>query len=115
MSQENVEVVQALFDTWNARDMEGLRKLYDPSVVVRAPDGWPEPGPFVGPESVMRRWNEMREVWNADTLDPISDFIGSADRVIGRFIWRGAGHGPVTDLELTGIWTVRKGKIFHTE
>jgi ketosteroid isomerase-like protein len=115
MSQENVEVVQALFRTWNARDMDGLRELYDPNVIVRAPEGWPEPGPFVGPEAVMRQWNEMREAWDADVLEPVSDFIGSADRIIGRFTWRGTGHGPDTDLQLTGVWTVRKGKIFHTE
>jgi len=115
MSQENVEVVRALFDTWNARDMDGLRELYAPNVIVRAPDGWPEPGPFVGRDAVLRQWNEMRETWKADVLEPAGDFIGSADRVVGRFVWRGAGHGPDTDLELTGVWTVRSGKIFETE
>jgi ketosteroid isomerase-like protein len=115
MSQENVEIVRALFDTWNARDMDGLRALYDPGVIVRAPDGWPEPGPFVGPDAVMRQWEEMRETWEADRLDTVMDFVATADRVVGRFIWRGAGRGPETDLELTGVWTVRRGKIFATE
>jgi predicted lipid-binding transport protein (Tim44 family) len=30
---------------WNAGDMDGLRELYDPDVIMRAPKGWPEPGP----------------------------------------------------------------------
>ena len=115
MSQENVEVVRALFDAWNAHDMDGLRKLYDPSVIVRSPEGWPEPGPFVGTDAIMRQWNEMREAWNADNLEPVSEFIDSADRVVVRFIWSGVGHGPDTDLQLTGVWTLRNGKIFHTE
>ena len=115
MSLQNVEVVEALFDTWNARDMGGLRKLYDPNVIVRAPEGWPEPGPFVGPDAVMRQWNQMREAWNADNLEPIDNFLHVADRVVGRFIWRGAGRGPETDLQLTGLWTIRNGKVFDTE
>ena len=115
MSQENVEVVRALFNAWNARDMEGLRKLYDRDVIVRSPEGWPEPGPFVGTDAIMRQWNQMREAWNADNLEPVSEFIGSADRVVVRFIWRGVGHGPDTDLRLTGVWTVRNGTIFQTE
>jgi ketosteroid isomerase-like protein len=82
-SQENVVVVRALFETWNAGDMKGLRELYHPDVIVRAPEGWPEPGPFVG--------------------------------VVGRFIWHAAGRGPGADLEMTGVWTVRKGKVFATE
>jgi len=116
MSQENVELVRALVERWNAGDMDGLRALYDPDVIVRAPKGWPEPGPFVGPEAIMRQWEQMRETWDADRIEPISHFIDAADRVVGRFIWRGAArHGPETDLELTGVWTVRKGRIFGTE
>jgi ketosteroid isomerase-like protein len=115
MSQDNGEIVQSLFERWNARDMDGLRELYDPDVIVRAPEGWPEPGPFVGPDAVMRQWNEMRETWNADVLEPVSDFIGSGDRIIARFIWRATGHGPDADLQLSGVWTVRKRKIVHTE
>jgi ketosteroid isomerase-like protein len=115
MSQENVEVVQALVQTWNAGDMDGLRELYDPDVIVRAPAGWPEPGPFVGLDAIMRQWKQMRETFDADTIEPVSDFIDTADRVVGRIIWRGAGHGPDADLELTGVWTIRKGRIFGSE
>jgi ketosteroid isomerase-like protein len=115
MSQENREIVQSLFERWNARDMDGLRELYDPDVIVRAPEGWPEPGPFVGPDAVKRQWNEMRETWNADLLEPVSEFIGSGDRVVGRFIWRATGHGPDTDLQMSGVWTVRRGKIVYNE
>jgi ketosteroid isomerase-like protein len=46
---------------------------------------------------------------------PVSDFVHAADRVAARFIWRGAGHGPEADLEMTVVWTVRKGKIIYQE
>ena len=54
MSQENVEIVRATFEAWNAGDMDAFRELQDPDVIARAPEGWPEPGPFVGRERLMR-------------------------------------------------------------
>ena len=54
MSQENVEVVRAAFEAWNAGDMDAFREMYDPDAIVRMLEDWPEPGPFVGREAVMR-------------------------------------------------------------
>ena len=94
MSQENVEVVRAVFEAWNAGDMDAVRELYDPDVVMRTPEGWPEPGPFVGREAVMREWEQLRETWDADTVEPISDFIEAADRVVVRQVWHAARPWP---------------------
>jgi ketosteroid isomerase-like protein len=55
-----VEVVKAFFAAWNAGDMDAVRELYDPEVVMRAAEGWPEPGPFVGREAVMRQHEQQR-------------------------------------------------------
>ena len=111
MSQENVEVVRAGFEAWNAPDMEALRELYDPDVLWRPPEGWPEPGPYVGREAVMRQLEQLRETWDTDTFELISDFIDAGDRVVVRFIWRGAGRGPELNMEMTGVYSVREGKI----
>jgi ketosteroid isomerase-like protein len=115
MSEENVEVVKAVFTAWNSGDTDALRDLYDPDVIVRAPEGWPEPGPFVGREAIMRQWEQQREVWDAENLEPISDFVEAGDRVAVRFIWHTAGHGPEGGFEMTGINTVRKGKLVSQE
>ena len=115
MSQENVEVIRAFNEAWNAGKMDALRALYDPDVIVRAPQGWPEPGPFMGREAIMRQWEQMRETWDADVLELISDFIDVGDRVAVRFIWRGAGHGPEAEMEITAVHTVRNGRIFGQE
>jgi ketosteroid isomerase-like protein len=115
MSQENVEVVQAFLDAWNAGEMDGLRELHDPDAIMRTPEGWPEPGPYVGRDAVMRQFRQNRSTWDADALEPISDPIDAADRVVVRFIWRGVGHGPESTVEATAVFTVRKGKIFGLE
>jgi ketosteroid isomerase-like protein len=115
MSQENVEVVRAAYETWNAGDMDAYRELYDPGVVVRGLEGWPEPGPYVGREAVMRQWEQMREAWTADAVEPIGDFIDAGDRVVVRQVWRGAGHGPDMNMEMTNVFVVRNGRIVYQE
>ena len=86
--------MKAAFEAWNAGDMVATRELYGPDVIMRNPEGWPEPGPVVGRENVMRQIEQLRETWDADALQPTGDFIDAADRVVVRFIWRGVGHGP---------------------
>jgi ketosteroid isomerase-like protein len=115
MSQENIEVVRATFAAWNAGDMDALRDLHDPEVIVRPPKGWPEPGPFVGREAVMRQFEQMRATWDADAVELISDFVDAGDRVAVRFVWHGVGQGPESNMEVTYVATVRKGRIFNIE
>ena len=115
MSEEKLEVMRRGFEAWNIGDMDALRELYDPDIIWRPPEGWPEPGPYVGRDAVMHQLEQMRETWDADALELISDFIVVGDRVAVRLIWRGVGHGPGLDMELTGVYTVRKGRIASIE
>jgi ketosteroid isomerase-like protein len=95
--------------------MDAVGELHDPDVIVRPVDGWPEPAPEVGREAVMRQFEQLRATWDTDALEPISDFIDAADRIVVRFIWRGVGHGPEANMEFTGVFTVRKSRIFGVE
>jgi ketosteroid isomerase-like protein len=115
MSRENVKTVQAALAAWNAGDMEAVRAMVDPDATLRPPRGWPEPGPYVGREAVMREWAQVRDTWNADTVEPVSDFIDAADQVVVRVIWRTTGHGPEPRIELTIDYTMRNGRIFLIE
>jgi ketosteroid isomerase-like protein len=115
MSQENVEIVQAGFEAWNAGDMDALRELYDPDAISRAPEGWPEPGASVGRNAIMRQFGQLRETWDADAFEVIGAYIEVGDRVAVRCIWRGAGHGPELSLQMTCVFTVRNGRIFGVE
>jgi ketosteroid isomerase-like protein len=115
MSEENIEVVRRAFEAWNAGDMDQLRDLYDPDVIARAPPGWPEPGPFVGRDAVMRQFQLVREAFDEDSLEFVSDFAAIGDRVIVRTAWRMIGRGPEGNLEWTVLYTVRRGLIFGLE
>jgi ketosteroid isomerase-like protein len=111
MSQENVDVVRAGMEAWNARDMDALRETYAEDVVTWPPTGWPEAGPFVGRDTVMGQWEGMRESWEDDEVEMLADYIDAADRVAVRMIWRDRGHGPEAGAQATGIFTIRNGKI----
>jgi ketosteroid isomerase-like protein len=111
MSQENVEAVRRGIEAWNAGDMDAFREMHDPDVIVRTVADWPEPGPYVGREAVMRSFEQLRDTWDVETLEVTSDFIDAGDRVVVRLIWHGVGQGPQLNLELTDVLTVRKGRI----
>ena len=115
MSQENVDIVRAAYEAWNAGDMETFRELCHPDVIMRAIEGWPEPGPYVGREAVMGWLAQLRETWDADTVELTSDFIATGDRVAARTIWHGAGRGPEANMGMTIVQTVRDGRIFYVE
>jgi ketosteroid isomerase-like protein len=66
-------------------------------------------------DAVLRQVHHNREAWDADVAEPISDFIHATDHVAVRFVWRGRGHGPESNMEVTCVYTVRKGKIIAFE
>ena len=115
MSQENVEIVRAFFEAWNAGDMSACGEAYDPHVVVRYAEGWPEGSePIMGREAVMRQWEQQREPFDADTLE-LLDVIDLGDRVVARMTWRAVGSGPDLNIEVTSVSTLRKGKTILSE
>jgi ketosteroid isomerase-like protein len=117
MSQENVEVLQAAYEAWNAGNMDALRELYDPgAIIVRGLEGWPEgEDPSVGREAVIRVFEGLREAWDADTFETVGDLIDVGDRIVVRQVWRGLGRGPESTMEFTVVYTFRTGKVFLME
>src|SRR5919109_1396767 len=116
MSEEEVEVVRRGFEAWNAGDMEGVREIYDPDAVMRYHGDFPEPGPFLGRDAIMRQFERLRDALDErDSLVFVGDFLDAGDRVVSRFAWRGEGYGPTMDLELTVVYTVREGRILEAD
>jgi ketosteroid isomerase-like protein len=111
VSRENVEIVQSIFVALNAGDMEAMREYYDPDVAFgRELEGWPESGPVVGRDAVMRQWERVREPWDTVTVEPVS-IIDAGDRVVVRQIAHAVGRGPAVHHEFTTVSTFRSGRI----
>jgi len=75
-----VEIARSFFVAFNAGDMEAVREILDPDVAVgRELEGWPETGPFVGRDAVMRGWERNREAWGGSvTAEPVKPGTGSS-------------------------------------
>jgi ketosteroid isomerase-like protein len=115
MSQENVEIVRAFYEAWNAGDMSVFADSYDPNIVVRYAEGWPEGlEPIMGREAVVRQFEQQREAFDTDTLE-LLDVIDVGDRVVVRQIWHAVGSGPDVNIEVTSVSTLRKGKTILVE
>ena len=115
MSQENVEIVRAAYETWNTGDMDALRDLYDPdAMLLRGLEGWPETFPIVGREAVIAYFDQLRETWDSDSVETVR-LDDAGDSVVVRTIWHGLGHGPQMNLEWSVVCTLRRGKISFLE
>ena len=111
MSRENVEIVRRVFVALNAGDMDAVREYYDPDAGFgRELEGWPETGPVVGRDAVMRQWERVREPFgDAATLELVS-IIDAGDRVVSRQIMHGVVRGPAVHAEFTTVSTFRNGR-----
>jgi hypothetical protein len=64
----------------------------------------------------MREWEHIREAFDADVLEPTSNFLVAGGRVLViRYTWHGAGHGPGADIEMTMVVTVHNEQISDQE
>ena len=118
MSEQNVEVVQRLFDAVARRDSATVLALYDPEVEW---DGsrhrW---GEVMRRESVFRGHEELREwsrayheMWE-HLEDTVEELIDAGVSVVSIVTTRGRGKTSQVDVEWkenSGVWTVRAGRI----
>jgi ketosteroid isomerase-like protein len=106
---DNEQLVRAGFEAWNSGDTEALRALYSEDAVLETPPGWPEAGPFVGRDEVMRQWAFMRDAWQTDAIELLGDLAAAGDQVAARMVWRTRGSGPEAEMEMTILFTARNG------
>jgi uncharacterized protein len=118
MSQENVEVVRAVWDYWIRGDLPGLVAQYDPTVVwdLSHYRDWPEPN-YEGREGVRRFFDEWLAVWDDYEAGFDEMRLASDGRVLVLAWQRGNGHGSglSMDMRWAQIFTVREGQITRIE
>jgi ketosteroid isomerase-like protein len=114
MSQENLEIVRASNEALTRGDWDGLREAYDPDVVMRTVEEWPEAGPHFGQDAVVRFFEQIRATWDTRELETIS-LTEAGDRVVGHYLLHGVGRGPDARIEVTNVMTLRRGRIVMIE
>jgi ketosteroid isomerase-like protein len=114
MSQENVEIVRAIFEQFAHGDFSGLADVADEFEWVSSPE-LPDAGTYRG-EAAKRwiaAWAESFEGFTAEA----TEIIDAGDKVFVAILQRGGVRGSQTVVE--GHWwivmTVREGVVARSE
>jgi ketosteroid isomerase-like protein len=114
MSQENVEIVRRLAESFNARDFDSYYiDFFDPEVEWRTPPEDPDAAIHRGRDAYRRyleKWMESFDGLRAD----VEEYVAVDDeRVFSWARWSGRGRasGAPADWHLAIIFTIRDGRV----
>jgi ketosteroid isomerase-like protein len=92
MSQENVEIVRAVYEAWNAGDMEALFAHFHPELVYHPRADEPDPSPHVGRDVYERLVSGFVESFSEVTFE-VLEVIDAGDHVIASTVLHAVLHG----------------------
>ena len=123
MSQENVEVMRAVYDRYREGDFRASADLLDPYVVLvlsRASD-WgpetPESGMYIGSEGIAEYTREnLIKPWSHFTMEA-EEIVKAGDSVLVHVHQRGVGRtsGVPSELHYFTLWSFRGPRIIRIE
>jgi ketosteroid isomerase-like protein len=117
VSEENVRVVQAGSDAYNAGDLDAIMECYAPDVEAYPDAGFPEARPLVGRDE-FRRWVEgIRAPWAVARWLVHETRAIEPDRVLQRGDFGGVGVGSSIETlaSYTLVYTIRDGLIARVD
>ena len=113
MSQENVEVVRAMYEAANAGDeLDANFALLAPDVEFHVSGAFPDLDSVYRGHEGMRKLNDaLNEPWATLSLDPVR-FIDAGSDVLVLSEFHAVGRdGMEVRRELANLWTLRDGLI----
>jgi ketosteroid isomerase-like protein len=113
MSEENVEVVRAVFDAQRRRDWQAFPALYDPEIEWDDVAGlWGDWGTRLGFKAVQDAWMTWFEAFE-DADFEIGSILEAGDDVVTsiRMSGRGRESGLRVDQLIWAVWTVSGGRV----
>jgi ketosteroid isomerase-like protein len=115
MSEENVEVVLESYRRFEAGDIEGFTDLFAPECRLTVPNGWPEPGPFVGRDQVIEQITRITAEVD-DARFNVEVVSGEGDWVVVDVRWggRAARSGLDFDWHVANAVRVHDGRVLET-
>ena len=110
MSQENVQVVRRIYDTWT-QESPTFYDLFDEQVELRLNVMM---GPYLGRRGVRPFVADLMADWTDLSMN-VEELLDSGDQVVAVVREEGIGLSsqiPITSIE-THVWTVRDGRAFR--
>jgi uncharacterized protein len=116
MSQENLQVVRAMFDAFSRGDTPALLKLADSSVVFTPIPDTPDVQTFHGLEGLVQGLAQTTEIWD-DFSAELREMRDFDDHVLASLRWwgRGPSSGIQMEVDIYALYTFRKGKIVRLQ
>jgi ketosteroid isomerase-like protein len=114
MSQENVEVVRAIYDGWLAGD-PGYER-FDPEIAMAESRSLPGAVEAHGIAEVRRYIESFDKYWNDIRFEP-QEYIDAGDQVVvvARLVGQGKSSGVAVERTWSYVWTVRDGKALRMD
>ncbi len=111
MSQENVEIVQQMFDAWNRGDYDAAREFCDPDVEVESALGADFDGTYRGHDGLAK----LLRFWGAfgSFRSEIEKRISAGDAVVALLHHHATGKRSGLDVDMRNwqVFTIRDGKV----
>ena len=113
MSQENVEIVQSTFDSWERGDTDSILAVCDENIVVSQPPEFPGVPPRqYGHAGVLEAFALWPEYWDDFRVEILRKFdFGDHVVVTNEQSGRSKDSGIEVATQFTFLFTVRDGKI----
>jgi ketosteroid isomerase-like protein len=114
MSQENVNMVLAMYSAFNRGDMDRFFAFFDPEIEFHDTAGFPGPGVHRGQDAFRRHIEEWREAWVGPRAE-VEEIRSVEDRVVVRITYTGVGKssGATTTTPVSGVFEFREGRILR--
>jgi ketosteroid isomerase-like protein len=112
MSQENVEVVKAFLDAYNARNSEAVDRLLHPEAEITTVSARGGLGDHWSLGATKRYFEQLDEAWTDFRIE-IEDYRELGERVVALGVQRGSGMS--SHIEVAGdfavVFVVRNSRI----
>ena len=112
MSQENVEIVRTVMESFNLKGVDAIAEQIHPDFETTTPPSLAvEPDTYRGPEGV-RRWFDAWEGTMEEVRFDVDELVDAGDRVIAvsRMVARSHTTGIEVEQAVALVWTLRDGR-----
>ena len=113
MSQENIEIVKAIFRGWDDAGVEGMLPFFHEEIEYLPME---EGATVHGLDGLLRYFERWMETWETFRSGP-TEFLADGDYVVNGAAMRarGRGSGGEVEMEYWQVWLVRDGKVARWE
>ena len=114
MSQENVDLVRAIYDSFAAGDVPGVVARMSPDMVWNEAENFPyaDGNPYRGPQAILGGvFARLGSEWDGFAAVP-EEFLDAGDTVVvlGRYRGSCKATGLALDAQMAHVWRVAEGK-----